>query len=537
MRLLSLLSVVALSAAVLPPNIIHIVVDDLGYYDLGYKNNITVSPNIDKLANQGVKLTKYYTFMICAPSRASIQTGRYPWRIGYYDMEADQAVNVSFAMTPAVLKKADYTTVAIGKWDLGESLVEYTATRRGFDYFFGYYKAATESYWYHGAHLCGFNDRGTDFSNNTVNEIGGALGQNGTYTTYSFTDFAIDRINKQDKTKPLYMYLAYQATHAAGLQGIQAEYEVVEDHYKLVKNDSQKVMAACVTILDGGIGNITKALVNNNMWDNTVIILTTDNGGPLDHTFNYPLRGGKHTFWEGGLNGEAFIFSELIPQSARGTEWDGLMHSSDLYPTIIEGIAGMTMPSNTGPMPVDGFNMWELIKQSGSPKAVSPRTEIISQVHNQYFNTSIKNYPAVIRSGVWKFISGGPAGDSVVLEMPPLQPNPVPYGLTGGIIENGTNHCTVLSPYKPSNTTHCRDSPCLFNLQNDPQEKVNLADDPKYADIVSSLTKRLSEEGAKAMPQAFAWPAGPARHNGEMKMCQILNQTGFVEPADWTPNN
>ena len=98
--------------------------------------------------------------------------------------------------------------------------------------------------------------------------------------------------------------------------------------------------------------------------------------GPLDHTTNYPLRGGKHTFWEGGVRVEAFVSGPLIPVGLRGSVWTGLAHSSDWYKTLVEGVAGLTIPENTGPRAPDGFNLWGAICNNHT----SPREEVVHQV-------------------------------------------------------------------------------------------------------------------------------------------------------------
>merc|ERR1719440_1737225 len=133
-----------------------------------------------------------------------------------------------------------------------------------------------------------------------------------------------------------------------------------------------------VTELDWGIGNVTHALKDAGMWDNTVIVVVSDNGGTIGH--NFPLRGVKDTFWEGGIRAEAFVYSELLPKSVRGTVWPGLAHASDWYPTLVEGLAGLKITEETGPLPVDGFNLWPALRSGGA----SPTNEVITQVQNDY---------------------------------------------------------------------------------------------------------------------------------------------------------
>jgi arylsulfatase B len=133
------------------PHIVHIVADDLGYNDLGALNgNKTLTPALNSLIQEeGVLLTNYYTFRVCAPSRAASMTGRYPWSLGFYDMSNDgmHCVHPSFKMLPELLRTAGYRTHATGKWDVGYVEEHCTPTFRGFETFLGYYTACTSDYW------------------------------------------------------------------------------------------------------------------------------------------------------------------------------------------------------------------------------------------------------------------------------------------------------------------------------------------------------------------------------------------------------
>ena len=137
-----------------------------------------------------------------------------------------------------------------------------------------------------------------------------------------------------------------------------------------------KVAGAMYTELDSGIETVIRALKANKMWDTTVLIFVSDNGGPLDHCTNEPLRGGKHTFFEGGVRVMSFVSGPLIPPARRGTRWSGMAASADWYKTITEGIAGGTVPENTGYRPPDALNVWGAIMDGSA----GPRTEVVHQV-------------------------------------------------------------------------------------------------------------------------------------------------------------
>ena len=213
---------------------------------------------------------------------------------------------------------------------------------------------------------------------------------NGTYNAEVFTDETIRLIRANGKTgPPMFFYLAYQNVHLAcggspssaavptgKPHGLQAPCASV-DLYATSVTDQIKVQGAMVTELDYGVGNVTAELVRQGMWGNSVIFMVADNGAQMDHGKNWPLRGGKHTFWEGGVRVVCWISSPLIPAARRGTIYTGIAHSSDWvrsaarfqlrpmnlktktpadvqYVTLVEGVAGGDATrAKTGPRPPD----------------------------------------------------------------------------------------------------------------------------------------------------------------------------------------
>ena len=344
-----------------PPTIVHVIADDLGYNDLGFANGgKTHTPHIDAAVAAGISLTRYHTYKVCSPTRASIMTGRYPWGVGYYDMKGPEAVPLDFEMLPALLKKQrGYQTHAVGKWNLGNLVKAYTPTFRGFDSFVGYYAAALADYWYHGNPgkckvSAGLTAPAfvTDLSNSSgANEAAGvrpatAPGVNGTYDLDVFAADAVRRIEAHaaaqlkrraagEMEAGLYVYAAFQNVHStaqnpttpSGSHPLHAPCHEVDTHYGTTRNDTYKVMGGMLTYLDYGVGNLTAAL--EAAGRPYVLVLSSDNGGPLPHATNAPLRGGKHSLWEGGVRVRSFVSGSAVPAAARGTVWDGLAHSSD----------------------------------------------------------------------------------------------------------------------------------------------------------------------------------------------------------------
>lgn len=543
--------VLAVLSASQHPHIIHIVADDLGYNDLGiFNKGKTHTPYIDSLIQDGVQLGAYYTYRLCSPSRASLMTGRYPWGVGFYDMsnDANHCIRPETTLLPQVLKDtAGYTTHAIGKWDVGYIKQHCTPTKRGFDTFLGYYSACTSDYWYHGApggtvteSKCG----GIDFSLSTAaTGIGGAPmtgpdSLNGTYDRDAFTNRAIDIINNHDASKPLYLYLAFHNVHDSCTKdrltsgGLNAPKKSV-DLYETTLLDTWKVQAAMTTELDYGVGNVTEALKKAGLWNNSVLLFMSDNGGPLDHSTNAPYRGGKGTWYEGGVRVVSFVNSPLLPSSVHGTEWTGMAHSSDWYVTAVEGIVGAKLPI-TGPRQVDGFNIWPALT---GVNITSPRTSVIHGVNGSQVSPPVNTTVCQVcdtvaaRFGDYKIILNVRIAQEVVSWPTPADKS-IPFGLSGGTVENGTDHyrATLLPALESTSTDDSFDGTWLFNLKTDPSESNNLAGDTTYKDLIKQMKEKL-KKAAETGPA----PAFEDLHDKAVKkaICDQENHTGYLEPFDW----
>jgi len=547
-------AVLASAVVATPPNVLFIVGDDVGYNDFGRQNGgKTQTPFIDGLLAEGVMLSDYYTFKICSPSRAAMITGRYPWAAGFYDMNEDtNHCTTNSTALPQLLKPLGYKTHALGKWDVGYMQKKCSATYRGFDTFFGYYGACQADYWYHGASggypprknkdancLMENNVLPTDFSNSTGADIHGTSpALNGTYNTRLFADEAARLVLAHDTSSPLYMYLAFMAVHAGCEPGPQAvgwpklgnqAPKSTVDLYNRTVLDTYKVAGAMYTELDWGIKKVVHALKTREMWDNTVLIFVSDNGGPLDHCTNAPLRGGKHTFFEGGVRVMGFVSGPLIPPARRGTRWSGMAASADWYKTIVEGIAGGTVPASTGYRPPDSLNLWPAIVAGEE----GPREEVVHQVQNPYICDITQNKGGCcssMRMGEMKLIIGGP-GDSRTVALPSLSESPVEFGLTGGDVEEGTDHARALSTGTPAHELTCNPW-CLFNLTADLGEQNDLGQDPAYQAIAKKIAARLAYHGSTGPLPAYIWPNSTEWEEKVNDECRAAVASGYVQPLD-----
>jgi len=341
---------------------------------------------------------------------------------------------------------------------------------------------------------------------------------------------------------PLYIYLAFHNVHVP----MQAPLSTVE-RFPFVTNDARKVADAMLLEADWGIGNVSVALQQAGRYEGSLFIVHTDNGGPGSHACNWPHRGGKFSFWEGGLRGLAFVSGALLPQEVRGTQFSGLAHIADWYRTIVEGIAGVSVPQGqTGPIEPDSHNLWPALIAGTS----SPRTDVVHlPMPNQYANTTSDVRKCAksadenghgcapsMRIGKYKLIHTWPGGDSLI-ELTPLSDSPVKYGQTKGIVRNGDQ---ALGPHwKGYNQTRQKetcDPYCLFDVSTDLSESHNLADDPDLQSVIAQMEQRLQDEAATGFP-VCSNPDVPKSTWKQLYLpivcANVVKTSGYWLPVDW----
>ncbi|CAL1528370.1 unnamed protein product [Lymnaea stagnalis] len=342
------------------PNILLILADDLGWDDVGFHGSEILTPYIDKLAQEGVILNNYYVQPICTPSRGALLSGKYPIHTGlqHYVIAGSQPYGLPLTEITLAqhLRSLGYSTHAIGKWHLGFFKNEYLPENRGFDSHYGYYLGKGD-YFDHYSNDGGF--MGLDIHQNgrpvwNETEI---------YSTDLFTEKAKSVIRTHDKSKPLFLYLAFQAVHA-GNKGdlIQAPQKYI-DRFPKIKNIKRRMFAGVVSALDDSVGSVYRALVDAGMENNTVIVFSTDNGGPANGydgnaACNWPLRGTKNTLWQGGVRGVGFVHSQLLKKNSYVN--NNLMHVVDWLPTLIDIAGGdVSVLGN-----IDGIDQWKSISEN-----------------------------------------------------------------------------------------------------------------------------------------------------------------------------
>jgi len=296
---LTLLALVALTGAELRaarPNILVILVDDLGISDLScYGAKDLKSPRLDQLAREGLKFENFYANCpVCSPTRASLMTGRYPDVVGVPGVIRSHPQNSwgyldPGAITlPQVLKQVGYDTGMVGKWHLGLQSPN-RPNQRGFDWFKGFLGDMMDDYWNHrrhGTNYMYFNDREIDPAG---------------HATDLFTRWAIDYVKmKKDSSRPWFLYLAYNAPHTP-IQPPEDWLARVKAREKGI-SDRRARLVALIEHLDDGIGKVLDALKSTGQEKDTLVLFSSDNGGQLNVGANcLPWRGGKQDMYEGGL--------------------------------------------------------------------------------------------------------------------------------------------------------------------------------------------------------------------------------------------
>eukprot|EP01034_Spumella_vulgaris_P028548 gene28548-35427_t len=348
------------------PHIVLFVVDDWGWNDVGYQSTYLkgTTPNIDKLAASGIKLTNYYTHELCTPSRAALMTGRYALRFGMHGVGMeDQELYLTEVTVAQELKTAGYRTNIVGKWHLGMSSFAMTPTHRGFDYFYGYLGGYI-NYWTkkYGTH--------TDLTENTE-----LVGDPEVLSSSVFSEdlyiAAAERIianhAKDYSNQPMFLYFASQLLHTPWA----APSRFTDQCNDGVATTTQLTYCAMNLMLDEVVGKLTCALEQAKMNDNTLFILVSDNGG--NHLMDgntYPMRGNKGSFYRGGDSVPAFIAgsANLIPKERAGGSYDGQVHVTDWLPTIMRLATDGEWAKGMRDQVIDGADQWTAITKDTATK-------------------------------------------------------------------------------------------------------------------------------------------------------------------------
>jgi len=458
------------------PNVVVIVADDLGWADVGYHGGNIDTPSLDRLAEQGVQLNRFYTTPICSPTRAALMTGRDPMRLGVaygVIMPWDNiGVNPAEHFMPESFGAAGYQTAMVGKWHLGHAQMTYHPNERGFEHFYGHLHTEV------GFYPPFANVGGKDF------QVNGVTADDEGYETYLLADEVSRYIRERDTQKPFFIYMPFIAPHTPldAPAELQEKYKDIDTDLPparsnqtdstrriskmLMRESARPMYAAVVDGMDQAIGQVLNTLDEEGLSDNTIVLFFSDNGGAAysyGGADNAPLRGGKGETFEGGIRVVSLM---RWPEKLQGGQiFDQVMTVMDVFPTLADA-AGVD-PLNT--FEFDGSSLWPSISE-GTTHTREDMIMFASEIpiYGSFKLTAFDN--------TWKLVQE--------MEQDQLS--------------------TTVTNY-------------LFKIADDPNEYNNLA--AEYPDIVVSMSKAISE-----------WRA---LHPVSGTRSVLIPPPGWRAPKDW----
>ncbi|MXW00183.1 MAG: sulfatase-like hydrolase/transferase [Holophagales bacterium] len=459
------------------PNIVLIVPDDLGRHDVSFHGGEIATPNIDRIAAEGVRLERFYSAPVCSPTRAGLMTGRYPIRFGL--MRAviapwrDYGMDTSEVTLPEVLAKAGYEHRGIfGKWHLGHFDRKHHPLRRGFTEFVGHNTAVD----YFTKERVGERDWSHDYE--SVDEEG--------YVTDLLADHAVRFIDRHaGGESPFFLYVPFSAPHSP----LQAKEEDLPRYADLEplepprgweestagrplaaderRRNGRRVHAAMVHSLDEGVGRILDAIDGHGIADNTLVLFFSDNGGSVGIGDNGPYRGAKGSVFEGGTR-VAAAARWPVGNIAGGGRIEAPMSYVDVLPTLM-GIAGI---DDHGGKPLDGVDVGDLLTGEAAAGPERDLYSLIAQLDPEREQVSVTE-------GEWKLVVVGPP-----------------------LVREGAAEASRMM---------------LFQLAEDPLEERDVAAD--HPDLVARLLEKAAAFRALQPPN----PVAPF----------FAGREGFKPPPNW----
>tara|TARA_B100000809_G_scaffold263160_1_gene315755 strand:+ start:2639 stop:4381 length:1743 start_codon:yes stop_codon:yes gene_type:complete len=322
-----------------PPNVILIMTDDQGYGDISSHGNLKIkTPNMDKIANEGARLDNFFVSSVCAPTRASLLTGRYHIRTGVVSVSKNLDVMRSEEVTIAeIFKKNGYKTALFGKWHNGYHYPN-TPNGQGFDEFLGFC----------GGHF-------PNYFNPTLEHNGASIETKG-FITDILTDKALDWI-KENKDDPFFCYIPYNAPHTP--------YQVPDSYFEKFSKKGFDVKTATlygmIENLDDNIGSVLKTMSDLGLDDNTILVFMTDNGPNTASRYNAGMKGYKAQVDEGGERVPFFIrWKDKIPAGLLSSQ---ISAHIDVLPTLVD-ICDLSLPKN---LKLDGVSLKKTIFNDQEP--------------------------------------------------------------------------------------------------------------------------------------------------------------------------
>eukprot|EP00927_Polykrikos_kofoidii_P045563 TRINITY_DN3958_c0_g1_i1.p1 TRINITY_DN3958_c0_g1~~TRINITY_DN3958_c0_g1_i1.p1 ORF type:complete len:587 (-),score=57.24 TRINITY_DN3958_c0_g1_i1:104-1714(-) len=512
------------------PHIVLVVVDDLGYNDVSYRGQSgggptpPDTPQFTELIAEGIQLNRAYSYAWCAPARASLLSGRMPVHVNVNETDSlafnpqdpvsgSSGIPSKMTVISAKLKQAGYRTHYTGKWGVGFAWDGQMPISRGFDSFLGYLHDSCD---YYTSTLSkesvvvptGCEKGGIDGIVDLTKNSGPAYGLNGTmWLDYLFMNESIQLIDKHDTRDPLFLVHAFHSVHTP----LNPPDELLKP-YKHLMDPTHRAYHAMTAFVDTSVGKLVTRLKQKHMWENTLLVVSSDNGGPIyagkslrmfGGASNYPLRGGKTSDFEGGIRVNQFVSGGLIPKSMRGKTLDDYIHMADWYGTFC-ALANVSLHDSLaeehGLPPVDSVNQWPLL--SGQ----------ISVGHGMRSEMHIS--PVTLIQGRWKLLTGSDPGSINSNQHEGVVPFNS-YGVGYGLSALKTTAGLLIPPYG----LPCH-SGCLFDILGDPTESRDVA--AENPNVVSTMLARLRELNGHIF--------NPNRGKPRLDVCNDMQRTGYYQP-------
>jgi arylsulfatase A-like enzyme len=457
------------------PNVVIFLADDLGWADVGFHGGPIDTPSIDRLAREGMELSRFYATPICSPTRAALMTGRDPMKLGVVYATLDpwdnNGIHPDERFLSEAFKEAGYQTAIFGKWHLGHAQQTYHPNQRGFDHFYGHLH--TEVGYFPPFSIQG----GKDFQRN-----GKTVGDEG-YETFLLADEAVGWIRERDESRPFLLYMPFLAPHTPleAPEALEAKYADLSDdrvaprgtqdrirHLRYVGVKSMRqIYAAVVDGMDQAIGRVLAALDEEGLAENTIVLFFSDNGGMTVYgaggADNAPLRGGKGESFEGGIRVVSVM--RWPGHIEAGTELGQIMSVLDVLPTL----AAATGIEVGAEKPLDGIDMWPAISEG----------KTVERSGYLFFGSEIPrrgSFKLTVFDDEWKLVQ---------------------------IVEQDVTSTTIQN--------------MLFRIEDDPYEYNDLAS--QHPKVVADLAKRLRD-----------WRLQHPIHGTRV---HLVPPPGWRAPKDW----
>jgi len=499
------------------PNVLLVVIDDMGWSDVGFHDPTFSTPNIDQLSREGIQLDSFYVSPTCTPSRAQLMTGRYNYRIGLQDSvihsTEPRGVPLDQSFLSNKLKSSGYTTAAIGKWHLGMHMPQYTPLKRGFDKHYGIFTGGGD----HFKHISASQEFTARYSNSSLIFTGYNLWEDGEvspdnfvdiHTTDLYTQKAISYLNEfKQSENPWFMYMAFQAVHDP-IQTAPHWYEQGKCS-KLSKNieqsetadidwDKRKILCGMMAQVDNGMLMIRESLEEMDMWDDTIVIFMSDNGGIYIHgSSNLPLNGQKGQYYEGGVRVPALLSGGYVTSALKSRGKDpyihnDLVHITDVHSTIL-GLAGYKDETR-----LDGIDQWESLISKLPPA----RKNMVINLNSHFFAGS-----GAVRSGKYKLIKNADPKESTIY-------NKVRNVLSGKSAE--FTESNLFKVAKAEYETLLNPVMLMFDISRNPSERTdgacaeyvecnNLYYNAEFSKERKALEAFFEGEAKTMVPATFKW--------------------------------